>query len=97
MFSTDKMLEWIGTRLSERSTWLGIITIMAAWGVNLAPGQELMIVTAGASIAGAIMVFTKDHNIVEAIETAVADAMSAQNNAAAANGNVSASSAPQEK
>ncbi len=54
------ILNYLLTRLKERSTWLGMISLVAAMGVSLSPDQSQAIVTAGVGLAGVIAVFTKD-------------------------------------
>ena len=54
------MIAWLLDRLKERSTWVGIIGIITAAGVNISPEQTELIVTAGVAIVGAIMAFTAD-------------------------------------
>lgn len=55
-----KILAFFQERLSEASTWRGIISIITACGVAIAPDQVEAIVAAGLAIVGAIGVFTKD-------------------------------------
>jgi hypothetical protein len=46
--------------VKQPSTWRGLIWIMTALGLNLAPSQSDAIITAGMSVAGAVGVFTSD-------------------------------------
>ncbi len=54
------IFEYIVTRLKERSTWLGIISLVTAAGLTVSPDQTQAIATAGVGLAGVIAVFTKD-------------------------------------
>jgi nickel-dependent lactate racemase len=54
------MLNFLVDRLKERSTWLGIITIITAAGIHVTPEQAEAVAVAGAAIAGAVAVFTAD-------------------------------------
>ena len=54
------LVTWLLERLKERSTWIGIISIITAAGVNLSPEMRDTIITAGMSIVGAILAFTSD-------------------------------------
>lgn len=54
------MFEYILARLKERSTWLGIMSIVTVAGIAISPEQSEAIVNAGVAIAGAIAVFTAD-------------------------------------
>lgn len=54
------MFQYILARLKERSTWLGIISIVTVAGVALSPEQSEAIVNAGVAVAGVVAVFTPD-------------------------------------
>ena len=55
-----KMLEFIVTRLSEASTWRGIVALATSLGVVMSPDQVAAIVAAGMAIMGVIGAFTMD-------------------------------------
>lgn len=46
-------------RAKERSTWVGLVGLLAAVGVALSPEQAEAIATLGVAIAGAVGVFTR--------------------------------------
>jgi len=54
------MLDFILARLKERSTWVGIITVITAAGVTISPERIEAIAGAGTAIVGAILAFTAD-------------------------------------
>lgn len=54
------MKQWLIDRAKERSTWLGITTLLSAAGVALSPEQAEAIILAGVAIAGVIAAFTAD-------------------------------------
>lgn len=56
----NKILQFILSRAKERSTWLGIISIVTALGLLLTPEQTEAIVAAGMSLAGLIGTLTTD-------------------------------------
>ena len=56
----SKFWNYVLQRLCERSTWLGLIGLATAAGVNLYPDQIAAITSAGVAIAGAILTFTAD-------------------------------------
>lgn len=60
------ILEWLKARAKERSTWVGIITILAAAGVTLSPEQQEAIIAAGTALIGAIFAFTADKPAADA-------------------------------
>lgn len=54
------IVNYIIARSRERSTWIGIVSIIAAAGMALTPEQTEAIASAGVAIAGLIAIFTKD-------------------------------------
>jgi len=54
-----KALFYTLDRLSENSTWRGIILIVTALGLKLEPDHQEAIVAAGLGLVGAINVFRK--------------------------------------
>jgi uncharacterized membrane protein len=54
------MLNWIKARLSEASTWRGIVALLTAVGVTMTPEQAEAIIAAGLALIGVLGVFTKD-------------------------------------
>jgi len=46
--------EYLLSRLRERSSWLGIISVLTVVGVSLSPEQTQAVVSAGVALAGAI-------------------------------------------
>lgn len=53
------MSDKIGVAFSEASTWRGIIYILMAFGLNIAPELQEAIVSAGLGVAGILGVFFK--------------------------------------
>lgn len=54
------LVEFALARLSERSTWTGMIAIATAAGMAIAPDLAEQVATAGAAIAGVVLLLTKD-------------------------------------
>ena len=54
------LIGWITDRLRERSTWLGLVSLLTALGIGLTPEQTEAIAAAGVALAGLIAIFTKD-------------------------------------
>ena len=54
------MFKYILNRLTERSTWLGIIALATAGGAVIEAAIAEQIIAAGMSVAGLIGVVTKD-------------------------------------
>ena len=52
--------EYVIERLKEPSTWRGIILILAAAGVPIAPAMAEQIIAAGMAAAGLVAVATSD-------------------------------------
>lgn len=56
----DKLKDFLIDRARERSTWLGLVSLLAALGVSLSPEEAEAVVAAAVAVGGAIAVFTKD-------------------------------------
>lgn len=54
-----KIIETILERLSENSTWRGLILLATALGLKLDPEMQTQILTAGLSLIGLINVIRK--------------------------------------
>jgi hypothetical protein len=52
-----KIIDWITEKLSDNSTWRGIIALITAAGVTFTPEQADHIVAAGIGLIGLINVF----------------------------------------
>jgi hypothetical protein len=56
----NNLLQWLAERAGERSTWVGILSILTAiTGVTLPADQAAAVTTAGVAIAGLVLVFTR--------------------------------------
>lgn len=53
-------LNFVLNRARERSTWLGIVSLLTAVGLALTEGQQEAIIAAGVAVAGLITVMTID-------------------------------------
>ena len=53
-------LQYILDRLTEASTWRGIILMATAVGINISPDMQTAIVSAGLAAAGLVGIITKD-------------------------------------
>jgi hypothetical protein len=70
----NTVLSWVEDRLSEPTTWRGLIGLAAAAGVTISPHNAAVILAAGMGIAGFVGVVTKDPKNVEAdVQAAVTD------------------------
>ena len=56
----NSVLQWLGERLSEKSTWAGIGMIVAALGLKINPDYWNEIITIGTTVGGALLVFIKE-------------------------------------
>ena len=54
------MMDWILERARERSTWLGLVSLLTAIGITLSPDQVAAIIAAGVAIGSLVAVFTRD-------------------------------------
>lgn len=48
------------SRLKERSTWLGLISLLTACGLALTPAEAEAVIALGMSAAGIVAVFSRD-------------------------------------
>lgn len=56
----DKLKNFLIARLSERSTWRGLVLIATALGVTLSPEQAEAVITLGLAVVGVLGAFTAD-------------------------------------
>jgi len=54
------MKTWIFERLSETSTWRGIVALLTAAGIAISVDQAAAITASGLAVIGAIGAFTAD-------------------------------------
>ena len=52
--------EYIVARLKEPSTWRGIILLLTACGIPIAPGMEAAVTAVGLALAGGVGVVAPD-------------------------------------
>ena len=57
---TEFLINWALSRLSEASTWRGIVLALTSAGMVLKPNQAHFIVAAGLAIVGAINIFRNE-------------------------------------
>ena len=53
-------MAYVLARLKEASTWRGIVLLLTAFGVQIAPDVQEAVISAGVAVAGAIGVFFPD-------------------------------------
>ena len=56
----DNFIPYLKARLRERSTWLGLISLVSAIGVSISPEATESIITLGIALAGGTLVVTQD-------------------------------------
>ena len=54
------VIDYVVSRLRERSTWLGLVSLVTAAGLVLSEGQQEAIIATGTALAGLIATFTPD-------------------------------------
>jgi hypothetical protein len=54
------VLQWTLTRMQERSTWMGMIGLLAAMGYRIRPEMEQAITFIGLGITSLIIILTRD-------------------------------------
>ena len=55
----QKIMEWVIARLSENSTWRGIILLATSLGVKIEPDSATQIIAGGLALVGVINVIRK--------------------------------------
>lgn len=55
------LINYITTRLKERSTWLGLVGLLASVGIAVGPEYQEAIITVGMALASAIAMLTGDN------------------------------------
>jgi hypothetical protein len=63
------MIQYILDRLSETSTWRGLLALLTGLGVKLRPDLAEAIVSAGLSAMGIVNIFRKEKNAAPAVDT----------------------------
>ena len=56
----DKIKVFLAERLTEKTTWIGLFTIIAAMGTQIAPELSEAISTFGVILGGIVLIFTKE-------------------------------------
>lgn len=56
----NKIISYVVERAKERSTWLGLISLVTALGLALNAAQQDAVIAAGMAAAGLVGAFTKD-------------------------------------
>ena len=54
------MMQMIMQRLNEPSTWRGIVALLTACGVSIAPAQQTAIIAGGLALMGLLGAFIPD-------------------------------------
>ena len=66
-------INWLLDRLSESSTWRGIVSVLTGLGAVIKPDKATAIITAGISIVGLINIFRQGaptkSQVIEALAT----------------------------
>lgn len=57
----NKIVSYLIDRAKERSTWLGLISLVTALGLVLNAAQQDAVIAAGMAAAGLVGAFTKDN------------------------------------
>jgi len=52
--------QWFVARARERSTWMGLVAVLSAFGVSVNPELTQHIAAVGIALAGLVSTLTKD-------------------------------------
>lgn len=58
-------MNWIILRAKERSTWMGLFSVVGAIGIGVSPENKEIIISAAIAVVAAIAALTKDKAPVE--------------------------------
>lgn len=53
------ILDYLLSRAKERSTWLGLISLITALGILFTPEQQESVIATGMALAGLVGAFTR--------------------------------------
>lgn len=53
-------MKYVLNRLKEKTTWLGLISLLTLAGVNVSPELSQAIINLGITLAAVIMIITKE-------------------------------------
>ncbi|MCI0441187.1 MAG: hypothetical protein L0177_18955 [Chloroflexi bacterium] len=67
-------MKYLLTRLSEASTWQGIVALLTVAGVSLSPEQGQQVIATGLAVIGLIKTFLPDTVPVESVKEAIKNA-----------------------
>jgi hypothetical protein len=59
-FNPTALRAYLIQRLSERTTWIGVIGLFTAVGWQISPDLQNQIASLGVSVVGLILIFTSD-------------------------------------
>lgn len=59
-FLQNIAVKWVLARLSERSSWVGIVAALSGLGIVLDPTYSALIIGLGTAIVGGIFMVTRD-------------------------------------
>ena len=69
--NTQNIIDWALSRLSEQSTWKGLVLLLTSAGVYLKPEMVAAITSAGLAVVGLINVFRNEKKAVEKVVNAM--------------------------
>ncbi len=61
MENVKKVFRFLLERAKERSTWLGVITLLVTLGVNLSSEHQEAIINAGVAVASLILILSREN------------------------------------
>lgn len=59
------ILNYLAARMSEKSTYIGIFSLVIAFGVQLSPSMSEALATFGCAVGGLLMVFLRENGSPE--------------------------------
>ena len=68
MEKIKSVFNWLGSRLHERSSWLGLTAVLASVGITISPELQDVIIQGGIALAGLITFLTKDRTTIAVVK-----------------------------
>jgi len=56
----DRFLNWALARAQEKSTWVGLASMLSGLGVTMSPDLQATVAEIGLAVSGLVLVLTKE-------------------------------------
>ncbi len=56
----DRFLDWALARAQERSTWVGLASLLSGLGVAMSPDLQAAVAEIGLAVSGLVLILTRE-------------------------------------